>query len=365
VAVSDDGRGLDLEALRRQLRKRGLPEPADDRELARAIFLPGLSTAPLITDISGRGVGLDVVKSRVEALHGTVDVSFVPGRGTRFGLAVPLTLTTLRALLVGAAGQTFAFVGTNVQKLLRLDPARLRSVEGRPMLASDGPPLPVAWLAQTLGLRGQGAAEPDGKAPALVVAAGEHRLVFVVDEFLAEQEIVIKSLGARIRRVPHVSGATILPSGRIALVLNAANLVRSALARAPVRVAQAGAPAPPRKRILVADDSLTTRTLEKTILESAGYEVLVAADGQAAWQLLQERGADLLVSDVEMPRMDGFALAEAVRGSRRFRELPVVLVTALESDQDRARGIAVGADAYLAKSAFDQKNLLETIAQLL
>jgi two-component system chemotaxis sensor kinase CheA len=365
VAVSDDGRGLDLEALRRQLRKRGLPEPADDRELARAIFLPGLSTAPLITDISGRGVGLDVVKSRVEALHGTVDVSFVPGRGTRFGLAVPLTLTTLRALLVGAAGQTFAFVGTNVQKLLRLDPARLRSVEGRPMLASDGPPLPVAWLAQTLGLRGQGAAEPDGKAPALVVAAGEHRLVFVVDEFLAEQEIVIKSLGARIRRVPHVSGATILPSGRIALVLNAANLVRSALARAPVRVAQAGAPAPPRKRILVADDSVTTRTLEKTILESAGYEVLVAADGQAAWQLLQERGADLLVSDVEMPRMDGFALAEAVRGSRRFRELPVVLVTALESDQDRARGIAVGADAYLAKSAFDQKNLLETIAQLL
>ena len=108
-----------------------------------------------------------------------------------------------------------------------------------------------------------------------------------------------------------------------------------------------------------------TRTLEKSILEAAGYEVATAADGQAAWQLLHERGADLLVSDVEMPRMDGFALAEAVRGSRRFRELPVVLVTALESDQDRARGIAVGADAYLAKSAFDQKNLLETIAQLL
>jgi two-component system chemotaxis sensor kinase CheA len=368
VGVADDGRGIDLGALRQQLRRRGLPEPADERELARAIFLPGLSTSHLITDVSGRGVGLDVVKGRVEALHGTVDVTFAPGRGTRFALAVPLTLTTLRALLVEAGGQTFALAGTGVQKLVRAGPGDLVSVAGRDMLRQGGAPLPLAGLAEVLGLPAREPAERARKRPAVIVAAGEQRVAFVVDEFLAEQEIVIKGLGPRVRRVPLVSGATILPSGRIALVLNAAHLIRAALARAPAGAAAAAQPVPAaaaRRRILVADDSVTTRALEKSILEAAGYDVLAAADGEAAWSLLHERGADLLVSDVEMPRMDGFALAEAVRASLRFRELPIVLVTARESERDKARGAEVGADAYLVKSAFDQKNLLGTIAQLL
>ncbi len=368
VGVGDDGRGIDLDALREQLQRRNLPEPADERELARAIFLPGLSTSRLITDVSGRGVGLDVVKSRVEALHGTVDVTFTPGRGTRFALAVPLTLTTLRALLVGAGGQTLALAGTNVQKLVRVGPDDLASVAGREMLRLGDAPLPVAGLAETLGLPPRAPAVAGARRPAVIVVAGEKRMAFVVDEFLAEQEVVIKNLGSRLRRVTLVSGATILPSGQIALVLNAANLIRAALARGPASTVTASpaGPAPAvKRRILVADDSVTTRTLEKSILEAAGYEVLVAADGAAAWRMLQERGADLLVSDVEMPRMDGITLAETVRASPRFRELPVVLVTARASEEDKARGARAGADAYLVKSAFDQKNLLETIAQLL
>jgi two-component system chemotaxis sensor kinase CheA len=366
VVVADDGRGLDLDALREQARKRKLPETADERELARLVFLPGLSTAPIITDVSGRGVGLDVVKSRLEALHGVVDLSSAAGQGTRFTLTVPLTLSTLRAVLVAAGGQTFAFAGTNVQKLVRAGPGDLRSVAGRTMLALGGTPLPLASLAEVLGLGGRPPAREGEKTPALVVAAGEKRMAFAVDEFLAEQEIVIKGLGARVRRLRHVSGATLLPSGRIALVLNAANLVRTALGRPPSAAPAApAASAPARKRLLVVDDSVTTRTLEKSILEAAGYEVTAAADGEAAWQLLHEQGADLLVSDVEMPRMDGFALTAAVRASKRFRGLPVVLVTARESEADKARGIEVGADAYLGKSAFDQRNLLETIAQLL
>jgi two-component system chemotaxis sensor kinase CheA len=368
VVVGDDGRGMDLEALRQQARKRGLPVTADEHELAQLAFLPGLSTARLITDVSGRGVGLDVVKSRLEALHGTVELSFAAGAGTSFTLAVPLTLTTLRALFVAAGGQTFALAGTNVRKLVRVAPGAFRSLQGRDALALGGPPLPVASLAETLGLRSREPLRPGDKASVLVVAAGEQRMAFVVDEFLAEQEIMVKGLGARIRRVAHVSGATILASGKIALVLNAANLIRTALTAAPGRapaplVAREAAPA--RKRILMAEDSLTTRTLVKSILEAAGYDVTAAADGAAAWDSLQEHGTDLLVSDVEMPRMDGFALTEAVRGSQRFRELPVVLVTARASDADRARGAAVGANAYLVKSAFDQQNLLETIAQLL
>jgi two-component system chemotaxis sensor kinase CheA len=371
VVVADDGRGIDLEALRQTVRKRRLPEPADERELVRVIFLPGFSTSRLITDVSGRGVGLDVVKSRVEALHGTVDVSFTPGQGTRFTLAVPLTLTTLRVLLVSAAGQTFALVNTHAQKLVRVDPGEFRPLEGRAMLPLGGTPVPVASLAETLGLPAGGAARAAGssaKTAAVVVAAGDRRVAFLVDELLAEQEVVVKSLGARIRRMRYVSAATILPSGQIALVLNTTNLVRRALAQAPaVQAGEAAdqAPVRTRKRVLVVDDSVTTRTLEKSILEAAGYEVTVAADGAAAWQVLQEHGADLLVSDIDMPRMDGFTLTETVRGSKRFHDLPVVLVTARATEEDRARGIAVGADAYLGKSAFDQKNLLETIAQLL
>jgi two-component system chemotaxis sensor kinase CheA len=380
VVVEDDGHGLDLAALRQQARLRGLPEPADDREAANLVFLPGLSTAPRITDVSGRGVGLDVVKSRLEALHGTAEVSAAPSGGTRFTLTVPLTLTTLRAVLVAAAGQTFAFVGSSVERLVRIGPDDRKTVAGRPVLARGGPPLPLASLATALGLPanvgqasglplpGRPAACPTDKLPAVIVTGGDRRVVFTVDELLAEQEIVVQGLGSRVRRLRHVSGATLLASGQVALVLNAASLVRSALGApvSPLPTAEPATPAaPPRKRLLVVDDSVTTRTLEKSILESAGYEVLTAIDGQAAWDILQNQGADLVVSDVEMPRMDGFELARAVRGSKRFRDLPVVLVTSRESEQDKARGLEAGADAYVLKSGFDQRNLLKTIAQLL
>ena len=368
IVVADDGRGLDLDALREQVRKKRLPEPGDDRELSRVVFHPGLSTSPIITDISGRGVGLDVVKSRVESLHGTVDLSWQAGQGTRFTLIVPLTLTTLRALLVSAGGQVLAFAGTNVQRLVRASASDLRSVAGRPVLSLGGASWPWASLSEVLGLPAREPARPSDKTPVLLVAAGDQRMAFAVDEFLAEQEIVVKSLGARVRRARNVSGATILPSGRIALVLNAAYLVRHALSQGPVRklaAATGGATVQPKKRLLVVDDSVTTRILEKSILEAAGYEVSVAADGEAAWRLLQERGADLVVSDVDMPRMDGFVLTQLIRGAEGFQKLPVILVTARDTDQDKARGIEVGADAYLVKSAFDQRNLLETITQLL
>ena len=367
VIVEDDGRGLDLDALRRQGRQRGLPETADEREVANLIFLPGLSTAAHITDVSGRGVGLDVVKSRLEALHGTAEVAPAPTAGTRFTLTVPLTLTTLRAVLVSAAGQTFAFVGSSVERLVRVGPDDRRTVAGRPVLARGGPPLPLVSLAAVLGLSAERSQGAGNKVPAVVVCSGDRRVAFLVDELQTEQEIVVQGLGPRVRRLPQVSGATLLPSGQVALVLNAANLLRAAFGAPALAApaAEAEPAAPPRKRLLVVDDSVTTRTLEKSILESAGYEVVTAIDGQAAWELLQKEGADLLVSDVEMPRMDGFELARTVRGSKRFRELPVVLVTSRETEQDKARGLEAGADAYVVKSGFDQRNLLQTIAQLL
>jgi two-component system chemotaxis sensor kinase CheA len=372
VAVQDDGRGLNLDALRELARRRrigGETAVLTEQELVNLIFLPGLSTASIITDVSGRGVGLDVVKSRVEALHGTVTVSSVPGQGVCFTLTVPLTLTMLRAVLVNAGGQTFAFAGTNVHKFVLIDPREFRTVAGREMLILGGQPIPFAHLSavlQTGTAPGPPSAAND-KMPVLVVAAGEKRVAFGVDEFLAEQEILVKSLGPRIRQVPMVAGATLLASGKIALVLNGANLVRAALGRsfAPPTVRSAEPAATVRKRLLVAEDSITTRTLEKSILEGAGYDVATAVDGQAAWEYLKDHDVDLIVSDVEMPNMDGFELAEAVRASQKLRSTPLILVSARETDQDKAHGIAVGADAYLVKSAFDQRNLLETIAQLL
>jgi two-component system, chemotaxis family, sensor kinase CheA len=223
--------------------------------------------------------------------------------------------------------------------------------------------VPLSTLAQVLGLP---ASTPRPHPSGLLLSAGELQAVLGVDEVVAEQEVLIRGLGARIRRARHVSGMAVLPDGRVAPLLNAPSLVRAAEGRTaatglfPAPVAPSA-----RRRVLLADDSLTTRALEQSILEAAGYQVLVCSDGQEAWERLQREGADVLVSDVEMPRMDGFTLTEAVRGSPRFGRLPVVLVTARSTPEDKARGLQVGASAYLVKSAFDQTHLLETLRQLL
>lgn len=364
VVVGDDGRGLDVERIRRLAGKQGLPVPVDEAGVARLIFRPGFTTAPLITEVAGRGVGLDVVRRAVEALQGAVDVESRRGQGARIVLRMPLTLMSIRALLVEAGGQVFAFPSNHVQRLLAARPADLRLVEGRQALLVEGAPVPVASLAGLLGLR-----EPsprEGATPLVIAGPVDQPVAFGIERPLSEQEILVKGLGARIRRLRHFSGATTLPSGQLALILQVPDLLASA-AEGPAAVAISSPTEAPKKkrRIVLADDSVTTRTLERSILEAAGYEVRVAADGAEAWRQLQAEGADLLVADVDMPAMDGLELTEAVRASEQYRALPVVLVTALESEDDRLRGLRAGASAYLIKSTFDQRNLLETIEQLL
>ena len=367
IAVADDGRGVDLTAVRDQARRKQMALPEDDRDAIRLLFLSGFSTAQLVTELSGRGVGLDVVRHHVESLHGHVDFSFTPGQGTRVTLTVPLTLTTVRALLLTAGGQTFALPLTSLVRLTRVSAGDLGSAAGRDVLLTEGPPVPVASLADVLGISEAVPHQIPDKLPIVIVTSGSRQVAFTAEELRAEQELVVKSLGPRLSRVRHFAGATVLPTGRVALILNAADLVQSALGlpSRPGRAAGREQKLERRRRLLLAEDSVTTRSLEKSILEAAGYEVIAAIDGGEAWRLLQEGGAHLVVADVEMPRMDGFALCEAIRGSRRFRDLPVVLVTARESDGDKVRGLEVGANAYLPKSTFDQRQLLEVIAQLL
>jgi two-component system chemotaxis sensor kinase CheA len=368
VVVRDDGRGVDLDRIRERLRQNGMPAPTDDQDALRMIFEAGFSTAPSVTDVSGRGVGLDVVRTQIEALRGTVGVTFQPGRGTCFTLALPLTVTTLRALLVRVGAELFALPSANVERLVRAGASQLAQLQGRETLLTAEAPLPLVSLAELVGAEAAPPSAAQDKLPIVIVGQPGERVALAVDELIAEQDMVVKQLGKRIRKLRHVSGATLLASGRVALLLHTGDLVRTALGRVPARRAggmfEASA-ASARKRVLLVDDSATTRTLEKSILEAAGYEILSAVDGAQAWQLLQEHGADLVVSDVEMPNMTGFQLAQTIRGSKRFRDLPLILLTSLDSDQDRGRGLESGADAYLVKSAFDQTNLLETIRQLL
>jgi two-component system chemotaxis sensor kinase CheA len=362
VVVEDDGRGLDLESIRARARARGQAVAGDESD-ARLIFQPGFSTAARVTAVSGRGVGLDVVRTQVEALRGSVEVDSVPGQGARFTLDVPLTLSTLRVLLVAASGQTFAVAGESVARLLRLAPGDVRTVEGNPVWAAPDALVPLTPLSTLLGLP---ESPPRPRLSAVVLASGEARAVLVVDEVVAEKEVLVRGLGPRIRRARHVTGMAVLPEGHMALLLNTASLVRAAEGRpVPAHLFPAPVRERARRRILLADDSLTTRTLEQSLLEAAGYEVLACADGQEAWERLQAHGADALVSDVEMPRLDGFALTEAVRGSPRFGRLPVILVSARDKPEDKARGLRAGASAYVVKSAFDQSHLLETLSQLL
>lgn len=364
VTVSDDGAGIDVPAIRASLAQRGAPVPGDDREVALTLFQGGISTRAEPTEFSGRGVGMDLVRAALARVRGSVSLDWTTGGGTTVTLKFPPSIASLRAVLASVGGQTVALPTSDIMRLLRVATADLRRVEGRDVVLVDGTPLPVVALARLLPpleLR-----PPSSHAWMAVLSAAGHRLALVVDSLSSEEEIVVQSVTRGDRRPPLLAGAALLGSGEIALVIDTGATVAAGLALegGTLTVASA-AEGPARRRVLVVDDSMTTRTLEQGILEAAGFDVRTAVDGADGWRLLQEHGADLVVSDVEMPRMDGFALCEAIRSSKRFRDLPVVLVTALETPEHRSRGLEVGADAYIGKSSFDQRGLMRTINDLL
>lgn len=366
VSVADDGRGVDLHAARAHLERAGYPLPASGEEIARALFRPGFSTRAEATAISGRGVGLDAVRTAIERIRGSVQVSWEEGQGTRFTLECPPSLATIRALLVAVGSQILAFPTVYVEHLARIEPEDIRTAEGREVILTREAPVPLVSLARLLGPP-LADLTASGPLPVVLLAIGGRRLAIAVDDLLSEEEIMVRPLEKVRDPSPFVSGAALLPSGRVALVLNTSSVVETGLGRSAQGPAlrSRGEAEPARKRILVVDDSLTTRALEQSLLEAAGFQVLTSVDGSQAWELLQAQPVDLVVSDVEMPRMDGFALCVAIRASERLARLPVVLVTALETPEHRERGLEVGADAYLPKSSFDQEDLLETIRSLL
>ncbi|MCC6873686.1 MAG: response regulator [Sandaracinaceae bacterium] len=342
VWVGDDGRGLDLAALCERARGLGLPEPEPDAERAALVFVPGLSTAEQVDAAAGRGVGLDVAKTDVERLQGRVEVHTEPGRGTRFELVVPLTASRVPALVVRAGGSLFALAAAHVVGLSR---------------SREGLETSVA-LGELLGMD----PSPAGPWAAVVVLEGARgRVGLIADEVVGLEDLIVEGLGARLPRLRYVAGASVVPSGEIVPILNVAELARAALAYASGGEADAE---PQRSTILVVDDSLTARVLAKTLLEGAGYRVVLCSDGVAALAALEREPIDLVVADVEMPRLDGLGLLRAIRRGAR-PALGVILLTTRASEKDREQGLSSGADAYLTKSAFEPAELITTIEALL
>lgn len=367
LEVADDGAGIDVDALVARAQALGLTVPDEPAARLRLVFAAGLSTVTEVSPLAGRGVGLDAARVLVEAHRGSIDVDSEPDRGTRFELRLPQSLSTAHALLVELGSTVYALDVNDIEALRRFQHDELLIADGRDALLHQGSPVPVVPLADMLGLPGAAPRSDGDSVQAAILADGQGRAAFVVDRWLGEQTVIVRDLGRRLRHVRGVSGSTLLADGRIVLVLRAGELLdlaRKVRPRTSLRESKREK-AVTRKRLLVADDSVTTRTLVAGILEGAGYLVSTAADGLAAWQLLQTNGADLVISDVDMPRLDGFALTKNIRASPRLRHVPVVLVTAHESEADRERGLAAGAEAYVRKSTFDQTELLNVVAGLL
>lgn len=365
VAISDDGRGLDLAALRRALEQRGRPVPADAAALQRAIFDDGLSTRERATTLSGRGVGLGIVRVSVERVGGTVEVTSAAGQGTTFILEVPLSIATLRALTVLVDGALLAIPSAFVARVDRIEARRIARVDGRAVLTTGGPPTPVTTLAALLG-------PPFSEPPVedmlqiVTVEAGGQRLALVVDELRDERELVLRPLEhAGPAATALTVGTALLGDGEVVLVLGVAVLMGDGSSHVSIAAPAADRFDPSSRRILVVDDSITSRTLEQSVLTAAGYDVVTAVDGLEGWRVVERGDVALVISDVEMPHLDGVELCMRIRANQRTASLPVILVTSLDRPEQRARGLEAGADAYVTKSGFDQDILLDTVRQLL
>lgn len=373
LSISDDGRGLDIEKLKSVALNQSLMSPQElgaisDQEAMKLAFASGVSTSPTITSLSGRGLGLGIVSEKVDNLGGHVLVESIPGQGATFKLILPLTLATFRGIHITVGARDFIIPAHNVKRVIRFPRETIKTIEARETINVDNHILAFVHLADLLGIANQtDAPKGDESLFALIIRSEDKTIAFGADAIHREHEVLVKSLGKQCTRVKNIMAATIMEWGKVIPILNPIDLVRSATnGSLSTSSPRATAPAKARRKIvLIAEDSMTTRLLEKNILESAGYEVVTATDGLEAYEILQQQPIDLLVTDLEMPRMDGFTLTEKVRSLPATKSLPIVICTGKGSKEDRERGLEIGANAYLTKSSFSQSALINTVQRLL
>jgi two-component system chemotaxis sensor kinase CheA len=372
LVIRDDGRGINFSgvkdaALKNRIAEAGELEQMDESRIIRLLFRSGLSTSPIITELSGRGIGLSIVEEQVELFGGDVTLHTSEGKGTRVQITLPVRLATLRGVIVRSGDRLFIIPRVYTEQVLRVDEHEVQRVENLRMIRYRDETIPLISLAAVLNQRSPAQTPSQPARYASVVISGAIRIALEVDEIMREQELSQKSLGPQLARINTFTGAVIGIGGRVIPVLNIADLVKT-VSRGGLATEQVGVSLTDTtkiKKILVVEDSITARTLLKNILEGAGFVIKTAVDGMDAWTMLRTDQPDLVVSDIEMPRMNGFDLTAAIRHDHTLADLPVVLVTALASRQDRERGIDAGANAYIVKSSFDQSNLLEVIGRLI
>jgi two-component system sensor histidine kinase and response regulator WspE len=373
IRVADDGKGIDVERLRQKVLENGnvSPETAgslSEKEVLDFLFLPGFSTASGVTEVSGRGVGLDVVMSMVEEVGGSVFVETKPGIGTIFNLLLPLTLSVLRTLLVDIGGEPYAIPLTRIDHIVECAPDRLTILENKQFYTYEDEHVGIVDARQVL----QSTAAEAARTELCIVIVSDrlNRYGLVVDRFLGERELVVIPLDPRLGRVPTVAAGAILEDGGPALILDVDDLVRSIdglLSRTRLdRVgAGKGLQEKPKKRILVVDDSLTVREVERRLLENNGYDVTVAVDGVDGWNTLRLSKFDLVISDIDMPRMNGIELIRRIKSDASLKDTPVIVVSYKDREEDRLRGLDAGANYYLTKGSFRDQGLTNAVKDLI
>ncbi|WP_448269640.1 hybrid sensor histidine kinase/response regulator [Nostoc sp. DSM 114159] len=371
LEISDDGRGLDLDRIKQIAVKRGICGEEESAamtpsQIQALIFTPGFSTAPLLTEVSGRGVGLDVVQTNVEKLKGTIQVESFPGQGCTLRVNLGITLATAHVLIVQVNQMPYAIPVEFVQTACLIKSEEIFPLEGRDTIIRDSQPISIVQLADLLELPPMPSGLTQETAlSCIILQVGQAQLGVVVDALVDEQDVVIKPQSQLLKRVRNVSGATILGTGDVCMVLNPQDLVKSARSRSQsISSTQTRQLAPTKPTVLLVEDSIATRTQEKRILETAGYQVITAVDGLDGLNKLRSHTVDAVVSDVQMPNLDGLGLTAKIRQYQEYSELPIILVTSLASDEDKRRGAEAGANAYIIKGSFNQEALLSALKRL-
>jgi chemosensory pili system protein ChpA (sensor histidine kinase/response regulator) len=369
IEVGDDGRGLDLEAIRSRAVQRGLVRSEQILTMEQAIqlvFEPGFSTAESVTQSAGRGVGMDVVASQVRKLGGSVSLRTVPGQGTVISTRLPFSMAISQAMIVRVADELFAVPLPTVEGVVRIPRKELENKLASPedaFMESGGHAYRFQYLAQFLGLQAAPLPEDEPSIPLILVRAGESSAALIADQMLGSREIVVKSVGPQLATIQGLAGATILGDGRVALILDAPSLLRFH-ANLPAELTIADASMERHQTlVMVVDDSITVRRVTQRLLERNGMKVITASDGVDALEQLQEHRPDVMLLDIEMPRMDGYELASNIRKDTRLANIPIIMITSRVGQKHRAKAIEIGVDDYLGKP-YQESQLLDAIEQL-